>query len=342
MARMETVLRVFVASPTDVADARRRLRDVVDELNCTWSREIRLRLDLVRWETHAFPDKATDAQEVINRQLGEYDIFLGIMWKWFGQPTGRAQSGTEEEFARALEKYEADPRSLRIMFYFKDAPPSRLSDVDPQELRSVKRFQAKVAGAGVLYRTYSGLGEFEKHVRHDLSRQVQEWGKTWGGVIEEPVRPRVSPAPTAEANEDALPSKGETEARSVTAIVFDEMARAGPLKPRAGHDPEVIQRSFLEAQLILDSSPGEDQWGHLAAQQATALVAVALESRLARGKAAQTYVTRVCERIMGLRGLRIDWGKRGAQTLYALLGKARDRHDDDVLMWIKRHTREMD
>jgi len=333
---------VFVASPGDVADARRRLRDVVDELNTTWSREIRLRLDLIRWETHAFPDKATDAQEVINRQLSEHDIFLGIMWKRFGQPTGRARSGTEEEFARALEKHEADPRSLRIMFYFKDAPPARLSDVDPQELKRVKRFHARVARAGVLYRTYSGLGEFEKHVRHDLSRQVQEWGKTWGGVIEEPVRPRVSPVPTVEANEDGLPPEGETQARSVTAIVFEEMARAGPLRPRAGHDPEVIQRSFLEAQLILDSSPAEDELAHLAAQQATALVAVALESRLAPGKAAQAHVARVCERIMGLRGLRIDWGKRGTQALHALLGMARDRHDDDVLMWIRRHTRQME
>jgi len=122
MARAETVLRVFVASPGDVADARRRLGDIVDELNYTWSDEKRLRLDLVRWETHAYSDRATDAQEAINRQLGDYDIFLGIMWKRFGQPTGRAQSGTEEEFARALEKHKADPRALRIMFYFKDAP----------------------------------------------------------------------------------------------------------------------------------------------------------------------------------------------------------------------------
>ena len=39
-----------------------------------------------------------DAQDVINRQLGEYDIFLGIMNTRFGSPTHRADSGTEEEF----------------------------------------------------------------------------------------------------------------------------------------------------------------------------------------------------------------------------------------------------
>jgi hypothetical protein len=118
------------------------------------------------------------------------------------------------------------------------------------------------------------------------------------------------------------------------------MADAEQLRQHKAHDPEVIHRSFLEAQLILDSSPTTDKWGHLAVQQATALVAVALASRLAPGQAAGTYVARVCERIVGLRGLRITWGKRGEQILYALVTNASDRHDDDVLLWIKRHTRQ--
>ncbi|PYL26201.1 MAG: hypothetical protein DMF37_02915 [Verrucomicrobia bacterium] len=42
-----------------------------------------------------------DAQDVINHQLAEYDIFLGIMSCRFGSPTKRAHSGTEEEFNRA-------------------------------------------------------------------------------------------------------------------------------------------------------------------------------------------------------------------------------------------------
>jgi len=69
MARAETVLSVFLASPGDVADARKRLEKVVDELNYIWSRQYRLRLELVKWETHAYSDIGIDAQDVINRQL---------------------------------------------------------------------------------------------------------------------------------------------------------------------------------------------------------------------------------------------------------------------------------
>ena len=61
MPRQEHVLTVFVASPSDVGDERTKLEEVIRELNETWSRELGVRLDLVRWETHAFPGMGIDA-----------------------------------------------------------------------------------------------------------------------------------------------------------------------------------------------------------------------------------------------------------------------------------------
>ncbi len=65
MPRKEDVLTVFVASPSDVGDERTRLEEVIQELNVTWSRELGVRLELVRWETHAFPGMGDEAQNVI-------------------------------------------------------------------------------------------------------------------------------------------------------------------------------------------------------------------------------------------------------------------------------------
>jgi hypothetical protein len=161
MAKIETVLSVFVASPGDVADARKRLDQVVDELNFLWSREYGLRLELVKWETHAYSDIGIDAQDVINNQLDEFDIFLGIMWKRFGEPTGRAESGTREEFDRALTRHKQGPKRVRVMFYFNDSPPGRLSEIDTRQLEAVNRFRDEVEKAGVLYFKYNGLNEFE-------------------------------------------------------------------------------------------------------------------------------------------------------------------------------------
>src|SRR6185503_17165509 len=98
-------VRVFVASPSDVSAERNALSSIVQEINQTVAAiapEKGIRLELVRWETHASP-AAGRPQGVINDQIGEYDIFVGIMWRRFGTPTAEAGSGTEEEFNRAYD-----------------------------------------------------------------------------------------------------------------------------------------------------------------------------------------------------------------------------------------------
>lgn len=175
MARREHVLSVFVASPSDVEAERAKLEDVIRELNVTWSRELDVRLDLVRWETHAYPGIGDDAQDVINEQVpDDYDLFVGIMWCRYGTPTGRAGSGTVEEFNRAKSRYDSHPEAVQLMVYFKDepVPPSKL---DPEQLLKVKRFRDSLGTEGVLYWPFNGVEQFEKLIRLHLARQVQAW-----------------------------------------------------------------------------------------------------------------------------------------------------------------------
>jgi hypothetical protein len=174
MPRNERVIVVFVASPSDLDPERNRLEEVIRELNVTWSRSLGARLDLVRWETHGFPGIGGDAQDVLNHELpGDYDIFVGLMWGRYGTPTGRAGSGTEEEYTRALERFRSRPGSVKIMFYFKDAPlvPSR---IDPDQLAKVLRFRESLGAEGSLYWSFTSLGEFERLIRLHLARQIQE------------------------------------------------------------------------------------------------------------------------------------------------------------------------
>jgi hypothetical protein len=177
MARQEHVLSVFVASPSDVEAERGKLEDVIRELNITWSRDLAVRLDLVRWETHAYPGIGVDAQDVINNQiLDDYDLFVGIMWCRYGTPTGRAGSGTVEEFDRARARYDSDPKAVKLMVYFKDEaiPPSRL---DPGQLAKVNEFRDSLGADGSLYWKFSGIDQFEQLIRLHLTRQVQAWMK---------------------------------------------------------------------------------------------------------------------------------------------------------------------
>jgi hypothetical protein len=176
------LLKVFVASPSDVNEERQVLENLIRELNYVWGSRLHVMLNLVRWETHAYPGISEDAQSVIREQLGEdYDIFIGILWKRFGTPTKHADSGTDEEFNLAYKRYQENPKSIRLMIYFKDTPPLSLTEIDPEQLLKINSLRVSIGEKGGLYWTYKDVREFESLVRIHLSRQVQAWNEgVWG------------------------------------------------------------------------------------------------------------------------------------------------------------------
>jgi hypothetical protein len=181
MVRNVAEISVFVASPNDVSEEREALEDIIRELNVSWLHNMALRLELVRWETHAYPSIGQDPQAVINEQIGnDYDIFIGILWKKFGTPTGRSASGTEEEFKRAYARHKRDPRQIRIMFYFRSTSPPNLDQIDLDQLAQVNRFRDDLGETGSLHWKYRDKEDFTRLVRIHLSRHIKDWGKTWG------------------------------------------------------------------------------------------------------------------------------------------------------------------
>ncbi|MFT7403211.1 hypothetical protein [Zhongshania sp.] len=177
MARNETIISVFVASPGDVIDERKALESIISELNRTWSRTLNLRLELIKWETDIHPSFGAYPQDVINKQLNdEYDVFIALFWSKVGSPTEIAESGTIEEFDRAYQKYQNDPKSVDIMVYFKDQaiPPSKMDFVQLQKLQSLKE---KLGDKGGLYWPFDNTEDFETLIRGHLSRVAQSWAQ---------------------------------------------------------------------------------------------------------------------------------------------------------------------
>ena len=130
-------IRVFVASPGDVSIERDELSKVIGELNTTVAVYKDCILELVRWETHCSP-RMGRPQSIINDQVGSYDIFIGIMWKRFGSPTGKSDSGTEEEFRIAYGLWEEN-NEIPILFYFSQKPYKLASAEDVQQCGKVHR-----------------------------------------------------------------------------------------------------------------------------------------------------------------------------------------------------------
>ncbi len=166
-------LRVFVGCPNDLTHDRDALRDVIDELNRGVANERRIVLEFLTWE-HVPPDMGRPEQIILD-QIGQSDIFIGLMGRRFGTSTGRYDGGTEEEFYTAYNQYMSAGKP-RIMFYFnqESAPPPR-TEGELEQISRVLRFRGAIGDKG-LYREYHHHDGFVASIRQHLTSVVLNWG----------------------------------------------------------------------------------------------------------------------------------------------------------------------
>lgn len=254
------IVRIFVASPGDVKVEREQLPQVVDELNRTISSIVpdrRVHLDLVLWETDVTPGIGRDPQDVVNRQLGQYDIFVGIMWKRMGTPTAVARSGTEEEYRRAVERWQQN-NSLEVMFYFCQEPfPPPRSREEVDQLGMVVDFRSEIAGTTLAWEYDSHEG-FADVVRPHLSQAL-------GRILS----PRASVMQAAERIVENMPATEIAESRrEITAVAREyeqlrAMMRGGVARTRRMEAVASKMRTLglvghhLLPELTTSESPGE-------------------------------------------------------------------------------------
>jgi hypothetical protein len=93
------VLTVFIGSPGDLQEERKAARQVVDRLNRNVGRNLGLHVDLRGWED-TLPG-AGRPQEIINEDLMDSDLFVGLLYRRWGSPSGEYTSGFEEEYELA-------------------------------------------------------------------------------------------------------------------------------------------------------------------------------------------------------------------------------------------------
>ena len=170
-----TILKIFLASPSDVKPEREIIFALKDDLDHLIGKPNQIRFEFVNWERSAYPGIGEDAQDVINQNIkDDYNIFMGIFWQRFGTPTNRAESGTKEEYDRAYEKYKAAPESNHIMMYFKTAAPENIYDLDYDQFEKVKKFKKEVQDQGVLYWEFKNSDDLKNLLLIHISSLVKD------------------------------------------------------------------------------------------------------------------------------------------------------------------------
>jgi hypothetical protein len=161
------VIQILIASPGDVPSDRAAIADVIYEWNYTNSKERKVVLLPLRWETHAFPEMGVPPQDAINKQVvDDCDMAVGIFWTRLGTPTNSAESGTAEELSRVGES--AKP----VMLYFsrEKVDPESL-DID--ELVRLKEFKEKKYPQG-LVEHYSSTNDLREKFRRQLASRIND------------------------------------------------------------------------------------------------------------------------------------------------------------------------
>lgn len=163
------ILTVFIASPSDLNKEREIAREVCSRVNNVLGRTINWEVELLGWED-TIPG-ANRPQVIINEDIRECDLFLGLLWKRWGQPTGEFDSGFFEEFT--LAKNLREEKSLpEIWLFFKSLAESEKSDPGPQ-LSKVLEFKRKIENEKqILYKAFFDTNDFNTKLYDFLLKYI--------------------------------------------------------------------------------------------------------------------------------------------------------------------------
>lgn len=159
------VLRVMIASPSDIPDARDAVEAAISDWNNANAKNKQVVLLPWRWETSSVPVLGGHPQSLINSQgVDDSDIVFALFGSRLGSPTPDAVSGTVEEVQRAVDARKP------VHLYFSTAPLP--NDVDTRQLDGLREFRSEISQRGLLgeFATTAQLGhEVWKAVEFDIS-----------------------------------------------------------------------------------------------------------------------------------------------------------------------------
>jgi hypothetical protein len=172
---------VFLASPGDVNDERQKVRHFFERYNRHTAQLWGVRFEVVDWENYATigvgrPQELITAQ-TLERFRGSLALVIGIMAQRFGSPTGKAESGTEEEFNWALESHH-HTGFPEIKWFFRRierfVAPADLAEIEHalEQWKRVRTFRESLQKLDppVFYAEYPDVTGFQDVFDNDLSR----------------------------------------------------------------------------------------------------------------------------------------------------------------------------
>jgi hypothetical protein len=165
MSYTANVIKIMVATPSDVAAERKVIRDVIYEWNSVHSKDKEIVLLPAGWESDASPSMGERPQAIINKQvLKNCDLLIAVFWTRLGSPTGKAASGSVEEIEEHLNAGKP------AMIYFSSAPVA-FGSVDMKQYEALSDFKKACRQKGLIAE-YDSLEDFKGKVSRQLAHTI--------------------------------------------------------------------------------------------------------------------------------------------------------------------------
>ena len=261
MPATSNVLRVFLASPSDVLEERELAEEVVGAVN-KLIRRLGWHIDLHKWEDT--PPGFGRPQAQINSMVDECDLFIGLLWQKWGQASGQYSSGFEEEYERARASRKASGRP-EIWLIFKNVDADKLNDPGEQ-LKKVIQFQeVQVDLKEVLFKRVRDVDDWKTNLQLWLTDHIFSLYMPLPGGQPEPtgVLPALeSPDRSPAESKSQLPNQPLPEQlKELSASLGDALETGSRVFFSNDESPlsefEVVRLSLLTSTLVARRRTGE-------------------------------------------------------------------------------------
>ena len=170
---MARIVRLFIASPGDVATEKKYVAEVAAALNINIAAIHDVRFEVVEWKTHARPrvdEKGPQGPIDEDIPIAECDIVVGILWKRFGTPIPEmgGESGTEHEIRAAVAALRQSGKP-EVVICFNDAPYRPKDVAESKQATRVLEFREEIRG---LELAYDGANDFRDKIRDYLEKYL--------------------------------------------------------------------------------------------------------------------------------------------------------------------------
>lgn len=205
------ILSVFVASPSDLSAERKALRGVIERFNKINGRRIGWQIELLGWEDTLA--SFSRPQALINKDVENCDLFIGMLWKRWGTDSGDYSSGFEEEFTIARNRRLNSDRP-EIWMLFKRVEDELHKDPGEQ-LKKTLDFKTKLTESKeLLFKEFENEDHFINLVFDDLMAYVLDiytnglqsigTSETESSTVKTTKNERVEPLSTCNEKNDQL------------------------------------------------------------------------------------------------------------------------------------------